>query len=81
MVKETAYRALHAFGQMPTFERGDLVLVETGAIVFHIAASHVGLPPDTYRACSEGRVFAALNRWSRRSLNAKSTPGGQQDLI
>jgi len=34
--------ALHPFGQIPTYEEGDLGLFETGAIVFHIAARHQG---------------------------------------
>ena len=33
--------ALHPFGQIPTYEEGDLGLFETGAIVF-IAARHQG---------------------------------------
>src|ERR1700722_19008979 len=36
-MKEPAHLALHPFGQIPTFEEGDLGLFETGAIVFHIA--------------------------------------------
>ena len=33
-MKEPAHRALHPFGQIPTYEEGDLVLFESGAIVF-----------------------------------------------
>ena len=36
-LKEPAHLALHPFGQIPTYEEGDLALFETGAIVFHIA--------------------------------------------
>src|ERR1043166_3077826 len=36
-MKEAAHLALHPFGQIPTYEEGDLALFETGAIVFHIA--------------------------------------------
>ena len=36
-MKEPAHLALHPFGQIPTYEEGDLGLFETGAIVFHIA--------------------------------------------
>jgi glutathione S-transferase len=47
-MKEPAHLALHPFGQIPTYEEGDLVLFETGAIVFHIAERYAGLlPPDT----------------------------------
>jgi glutathione S-transferase len=37
-MKEPAHRALHPFGQIPTYEEGDLALFESAAIVFHIAA-------------------------------------------
>src|SRR3954462_6744280 len=42
-LKEPAHLALHPFGQIPTYEEGDLTLFETGAIVFHIAERHAGL--------------------------------------
>jgi glutathione S-transferase len=35
--KETAHLARKPFGQIPTYEEGDLTLFESGAIVFHIA--------------------------------------------
>jgi glutathione S-transferase len=41
-MKEPAHRALHPFGQIPTYEEGDLALFESGAIVFHIAQRHAG---------------------------------------
>jgi glutathione S-transferase len=44
-MKEPAHRALHPFGQIPTYEEGDLVLFESGAIVLHIAEQHAGLLP------------------------------------
>src|SRR5215203_6510053 len=44
-LKERAHLALHPFGQIPTYEEGDLGLFETGAIVFHIAERHAGLLP------------------------------------
>src|SRR5450755_653470 len=44
-MKEPAHRALHPFGQIPTYEEGDLAMFETGAIVFHIAERHAGLLP------------------------------------
>lgn len=44
-MKEAAHRALHPFGQIPTYEEGDLVLFESGAIVFHIAERYAGLLP------------------------------------
>jgi glutathione S-transferase len=62
-MKEPAHRALHPFGQIPTYEEGDLVLFESGAIVFHIAERHAGLlPPDAGgRARAIAWMFAALN--------------------
>lgn len=45
-MKEPAHLALHPFGQIPTYEEGDLALFETGAIVFHIAERHAGLLPN-----------------------------------
>jgi glutathione S-transferase len=62
-MKEPAHLALHPFGQIPTYEEGDLALFETGAIVFHIAQRHPGLLPDdaSARARAVTWIFAALN--------------------
>jgi len=62
-MKEPEHRALHPFGQIPTYEDGDLVLFESGAIVFHIAQRHAGLLPDdaTARARAINWMFAALS--------------------
>jgi glutathione S-transferase len=62
-MKEPAHRALHPFGQIPTYEEGDLALFESGAIVFHIAERHAGLLPDDAndRARAIAWMFAALN--------------------
>jgi glutathione S-transferase len=62
-MKQPAHRALHPFGQIPTYEEGDLVLFETGAIVLHIAERHAGLLPDeaNARARAIAWMFAALN--------------------
>jgi len=62
-MKEPAHRALHPFGQIPTYEEGDLALFETGAIVLHIAQRHEGLLPDdaNARARAITWMFAALN--------------------
>jgi glutathione S-transferase len=62
-MKEAAHLALHPFGQIPTYEEGDLALFETGAIVFHIAERHAGLlPNDTNaRARAIAWMFAAVN--------------------
>ncbi len=62
-MKEPAHRALHPFGQIPTYEEGDLVLFESGAIVLHIAENRAGLLPDdaNARARAITWMFAALN--------------------
>lgn len=43
--KKPEHRARQPFGQIPTFEEGDLVLFESGAIVLHIAERFPGLFP------------------------------------
>jgi glutathione S-transferase len=62
-MKEPAHLALHPFGQIPTYEEGDLFLFESGAIVFHVAERHAGLLPDdaNARARAITWMFAALN--------------------
>jgi len=62
-IKEPAHLALHPFGQIPTYEEGDLGLFETGAIVFHVAERHSGLLPDeaNARARAITWMFAALS--------------------
>jgi glutathione S-transferase len=62
-MKEPAHLALHPFGQIPTYEDGDVALFETGSIVFHIAERHAGLLPHdaNARARAITWIFAALN--------------------
>ena len=62
-MKELAHLALHPFGQIPTYQEGDLALFETGAIVFHIAERHTGLLPEELNARARAItwMFAALN--------------------
>ncbi|CDZ52858.1 glutathione S-transferase family protein [Neorhizobium galegae] len=62
-IKEPAHLALQPFGQIPTYEEGDLALFESGAIVLHIAERHGGLLPDdaNARARAIAWMFAALN--------------------
>jgi glutathione S-transferase len=62
-MKQAAHRALHPFGQIPTYEEGDLALFESGAIVFHVAQRRPGLLPDdaNARARAITWMFAALN--------------------
>jgi glutathione S-transferase len=62
-MKEPAHRKLHPFGQIPTYEEGDLALFESGAIILHIAERHAGLLPReaNARARAISWMFAALN--------------------
>jgi len=74
-MKEPAHRALHPFGQIPTYEEGALVLFESGAIVFHIAERHAGLLPDDAhaRARAIAWIFAALNTVEPPILDLQTT--------
>ncbi|MGH7281518.1 MAG: glutathione S-transferase family protein [Polyangiaceae bacterium] len=62
-MKEPAHLAIHPFGQIPTYEEGDLVLFESGAIVFHIAEHHAVLLPNDAKARARAIMwmFAALS--------------------
>ena len=62
-MKAPPHLALHPFGQIPTYEDGDLVLFESGAIVLHIAERHPGLLPaePNARARAVAWMFAALS--------------------
>ena len=67
-MKEPAHLARHPFGQIPTYEEGDLVLFETGAIILHIAQRHPGLLPD--EAAARARAIA----WMFASLSTIEPP-------
>jgi glutathione S-transferase len=62
-MKEPDHLERHPFGQIPTYEEGELGLFESGAIILHIADSHPGLLPDdpSARARAITWMFAALN--------------------
>lgn len=44
-MREPAHLALQPFGQIPTYEEGDLALFDSGAIVLHVAERYNGLLP------------------------------------
>ncbi len=48
--KKPEHRKRQPFGQIPTYEEGDLVLFESGAIVLHIAERFPGLFPKDANA-------------------------------
>jgi glutathione S-transferase len=60
-MKQPAHLALQPFGQIPTYEEGDLKLFESGAIILHIAETHPGLLPTdaAARARAIAWMFAA----------------------
>jgi len=62
-MKQPEHLGIHPFGQIPTYEDGDLALFESGAIVLHIAETSTALLPA--RANERKRaiawMFAALN--------------------
>src|SRR4051812_46791042 len=62
-MKEPAHLAIHPFGQIPTYEEGDLAVFETGAILFRVAQKYAGLLPEDEdaRARAITWMFAALS--------------------
>jgi glutathione S-transferase len=62
-MKQPAHLALHPFGQIPTYQEGNLALFESGSIILHIAERHAGLLPQdaNARARAITWLFAALN--------------------
>ncbi|MEQ8993952.1 MAG: glutathione S-transferase family protein [Pseudomonadales bacterium] len=74
-MKEAAHRALHPFGQIPTFEEGDLALFETGAIVLHIASQHEGLLPEDADARAR-----AIN-WMIAALSTIEPPIVEREIV
>ena len=67
-MKEAGHMGLHPFGQIPTFEEGELALFETGAIVLHLAEHHAGLLPQD----ANGRTRAIM--WMFAALNTVEPP-------
>ncbi|KAF1719941.1 glutathione S-transferase family protein [Pseudoxanthomonas wuyuanensis] len=62
-MKQRAHLALQPFGQIPTYEKGDLALFDSGAIVLHLAQRHAGLLPDdaNARVRAGAWMFAAVS--------------------
>ena len=74
-MKEPEHLALQPFGQIPTYEEGDLALFESGAIVLHIAERHPGLLPSDPNA----RVRAIM--WMFAALNTLEPPIFDRSLV
>ncbi len=62
-MKQPEHLARHPFGQIPTYEDGEIALFESGAIVLHVAQTYAGLLPDgvAARARAVAWMFAAVN--------------------
>jgi len=62
-LKQPEHVARNPFGQIPTYQAGELTLFETGSIALHIALHHPGLLPDDDdgRARAISWTFAAVN--------------------
>jgi glutathione S-transferase len=80
-MKEPAHLNRNPFGQIPTYEDGDLILFETGAILLHIAERHPGLLPQdpNARARAIAWMFAALNTVEPPALEFSMTMLFEQD--
>lgn len=74
-MKEPAHLAIQPFGQIPTYEEGNLALFESGAIVLHIAQRHPGLLPDDANA----RARAIM--WMFAALNTLEPPIFDRDMV
>lgn len=80
-MKQPAHRALQPFGQIPTYEEGDLTLFETGSILLHIAEHHTGLLPadPNARARAITWMFAAVGTVEPPILELQTLRFGEGD--
>lgn len=62
-LKAPAHLALQPFGQIPTYEEGDLAMFDSAAIVLHLAQGHAGLLPEdpAAQARAISWMFAAVS--------------------
>jgi glutathione S-transferase len=62
-MKAPPHLALQPFGQIPTYQEGDLAIFDSGAIVLHVAQTHAGLLPDDAdaRARAIAWMFTAVS--------------------
>ncbi|CAM5320589.1 hypothetical protein MAUB1S_05569 [Mycolicibacterium aubagnense] len=75
-MKQPAHLALQPFGQIPTYEEGDLALFESGAIILHLAQRRHGLLPGDpdARARAITWMFAALNTMEPPIVELEQAP-------
>ena len=73
-MKAPAHLALQPFGQIPTYQDGDLALFDSGAIVLHVAERHAGLLPDD----ADGRARAIA--WMFTALSTMEPPIVEREI-
>jgi len=73
--KDEAHLQRNPFGQIPTYEEGDLVLFESGAIVLHIAERFPGLLPKD----ADARARAIM--WMFAALSTIEPPIVDRDVV
>ena len=73
--KDEAHLARNPFGQIPTYEEGDLTLFESGAIVLYIAEHFAGLLPKG--ADARARVIM----WMFAALSTVEPPIVDRDVV
>jgi glutathione S-transferase len=80
-MKEAPHRVIQPFGQIPTYQMGDLALFESGAIVLHIAERHQGLLPvdADARARAITWMFAAVSTVEPMIVQRESTVFMERD--
>ncbi len=67
-MKQPMHRALQPFGQIPTYEEGELALFESGSIVLHIAERFGGLLPE------DGNAQARAITWMFAAVSTMEPP-------
>lgn len=80
-LKQPEHLARNPFGSIPTYEEGDLLLFESGAIVLHIANRYPGLLPSNPDANARAVmwVIAALNTIEPPILELSNAIFGERD--
>ena len=80
-MKQAGHRKLQPFGQIPTYEEGDLVLFESGAIILHLAQRHAGLLPndENARARAITWIFSAVSTLEPPIVELEQFPYAEGD--
>ncbi|KPF69226.1 glutathione S-transferase [alpha proteobacterium AAP81b] len=80
-MKQPAHLARQPFGQIPTYEAGDLMLFESAAILLHIAERHAGLLPADADARARAIVwmFAAVSTIEPPIVEREQTGHAERD--